>query len=131
MTRESADHTWSDWGKAAFRLDTATGCVVVSAGGEIDLHTAAGLQQALHQAMQHSSCVIIDLSRVSFLDSSGLGVLIGARSRAQQLGGSVFLVRPPATVRKLLVGTRLQQSFPVYESVQEAVDALHPQRSGP
>jgi anti-sigma B factor antagonist len=131
MTREPTDHTWSNWGTALFRLDSTADCAVVSAAGEIDIHTAAGLQEALTSAFRHSPSVIIDLTQVTFLDSSALGVLIGARRRAQHSGGTVMLVRPPAIVRKLLTGTQLQQSFPVYDSLDEAVHGLSTVRTDP
>jgi anti-sigma B factor antagonist len=125
MTRASSDHSWSDWGKAFFRVDTMADCSVISVGGEVDMHTAAGLEQALQHAMQTSACLVVDLTQVTFIDSSGLGVLIGARRRATAAGGSLSLVRPPAIVRKLLAGTHLQQILPVHESLDDALAALH------
>ena len=124
MTREPVDHTWSNWGKALFRLDSAIDCAIVSAAGEIDMHTSTGLEEALAAAFKSSVCVIVDLSQVTFVDSSALGVLIAARREADQSGGSVFLVRPPSIVRELLTGTQLQQSFAVFDSVEEALGTI-------
>jgi anti-sigma B factor antagonist len=124
MTRTPVDHTWSNWGKALFRVDTAETCVIVSAAGEIDMHTSAGLQEALLAGFRSSACMVIDLAQVTFVDSSTLGVLISARRQAERSGGSVVLVQPPSIVRKLLTGTRLQQSFPAFDSVGEATAFL-------
>jgi anti-sigma B factor antagonist len=123
MTHRPNEHGVADWGLGWFRVDTRAGCAVVSAGGEIDLHSAVGLHRAVQAAFGFSACLIINMSRVSFVDSTGLGVLIGARNRARDSGGSVLLVAPPANVRRLLAGTRLQQSFPVFDTLDEAVGA--------
>jgi anti-sigma B factor antagonist len=123
MRCQQQDHTWSNWGRALFRIDTATGCVLVSAGGEIDMDTSTGLQDALTAAFESSPCLIVDLTQVTFLDSTALGVLLAARRRAEQAGGSMALVRPPKIVRKILAGTHLQRVFAVFDSLEQAMRA--------
>jgi len=103
------------------RVDTISGCAVVSASGDIDLYTTFVLHRAVNAALRLSSSLIIDLQFVGFVDSTGLGVLIAARNRAAVLGGSVSLVAPPPIVRRLLNGTQLHQQFAVFGTVQEAV----------
>jgi anti-sigma B factor antagonist len=128
MTHRPNEHGVADWGMGSFGVDARSGCAVVAAAGEIDLHSAIGLHRAVSAALGWSACVIIDMRRVSFVDSTGLGVLIGARTRAGESGGSVSLVAPPQSVRRLLVGTQLQQSFPVFETLDDAVSAsAHPE----
>ena len=123
-THPPADSGWHNWGdRAGFRVDAADACVVVVAHGDVDLDTAVGLDQAIHLGLRSSPHVIVDMAEVSFVDSSGLGVLIGARRHARALGGSVSLVQPPPMVLRILVGTRLQQSFPVFDSLDEALQA--------
>ena len=114
---------FSHAGRARCRVDTISGCAVVSACGDIDLYTTFVLHRAVHAALRLSSSLIIDLEFVSFMDSTGLGVLIAARNRVNVLGGSVSLVAPPALVRRLLNGTQLGQHFGVFDTVQEAVRA--------
>jgi anti-anti-sigma factor len=59
------------------------------------------------------------------MDSTGLGALLGARRRMLESGsGSMALVSPPRTVRRLLGGTGLQLAFDVYESLAEALSAV-------
>jgi anti-sigma B factor antagonist len=67
--------------------------------------------------------VVIDLAEVTFVDSSGLGALIVARKSARGGGGSVSLVSPPPTVRRLLGSTRLHDVFAIYDSLTEAINA--------
>jgi anti-sigma B factor antagonist len=124
LSRPTVNPSWNNWGSAFFRIDIATDWVIVSAGGEIDMHSSAGLEKALTAAFQSSSVIIVDLTHVTFVDSSALGMLIGARSRAEQSGGSISLVRPPLIVRKLLIGTQLQQTFAAFDSLDDALAAI-------
>jgi anti-sigma B factor antagonist len=106
---------------AWFRVDEADGCAVVTAGGEIDLYTSPGLRNALAAAATLSPRIVIDLTEVAFLDSSGLGVLVRARSHARARHGSVVLVRPPSMVSKVLHATGLDELFTIHARVEDAV----------
>ena len=121
--RPPTDSGWQQWGRAGFRVHLASGCAVVAAHGDIDLETAVGFDRAVHVGLRSSACLVIDLSQVIFIDSSGLGVLVRARRDATSLGGSVTLVQPPPVVQKILVGTQLQQSFTVFDALEDAIEA--------
>ena len=121
MTHWPEHHDVADFERAWYRVDPVAGCAVVAAGGEIDVQTWPGLHSAVEAALASTSCIVFDLSQVSFVDSSGFGVLIVASNRARQAGGSVALVDPPEMVRKILAGTQLQQAFSVYDRVEDAV----------
>src|SRR3954452_21728375 len=60
------------------------GAVVVVASGEIDLATSPELRAALLAEDAQASTVVLDLRQVSFIDSSGLGVIVGQQKRAQE-----------------------------------------------
>jgi len=124
-THPPTDHGWHQWNRAGFRVDAAHDCAVVAAYGDIDLESAVGFDQALHIALRSSPHVIVDLSQVNFIDSSGLGVLFAARRDALALKGSVSLVQPPSAVHKILIGGQLQQSFTVFSTLDEALQATH------
>jgi anti-sigma B factor antagonist len=121
MTHWPADDEVADFDSAWYRVDPMAGCAVVTAAGEIDVQSSPGLHGAVEAALASTSCIVFDLSRVSFVDSSGFGVLIVASNRARQHGGSVALVSPPEMVRKILAGTRLQQAFAVHDRIEDAV----------
>jgi anti-sigma B factor antagonist len=123
MTHQPDDRGGSDWDRAWFRVDERAACAVVSAGGEVDMHTSSGLARALQASTRLSPCLVIDLTHVTFVDSTALGVLITARRRAGESGGWVALVDPPEMVRRLLVGTQLQQSFAVFETLDGALES--------
>ncbi len=74
---------------------------IVVADGQIDSHTSPFLDDAL-AAMAPGARVSIDLSRVTFVDSSGLRVIVRAHKRQREGGGSLVLVAPSQTVVKLL-----------------------------
>jgi len=95
---------------------------VFTLGGEIDVATAPTLRAALLDAAE-SKChhIIVDLSRVEFLDSTGLGVLIGASKRAKENGGDCRLVARDGQILRLLRITGLLGVLAVYPSVDAAL----------
>jgi anti-sigma B factor antagonist len=100
---------------------------VVSVGGEIDLGTAGELGDHLLTATRHAGPdLVLDLTDVSFMDSTGLKVLLAAHKRVQLVGGHLALAAAGRSVRKVLTVTGLDQTFLVAETVDEAVAALHP-----
>jgi anti-sigma B factor antagonist len=68
--------------------------------------------------------IVLDLSDVAFIDSSGLSVLISARDATQAAGGDVLLLNPTSIVRSLIELTRLQEVFEIFGSEEHAVQRL-------
>jgi anti-sigma B factor antagonist len=68
--------------------------------------------------------VVVDLSEVGFVDSSGLGVLIAAQKRANRSGGQVMLSAPSETVSNTLQLVRLDKVLGVLPTVEAAKSAL-------
>jgi anti-sigma B factor antagonist len=98
---------------------------VIAARGEIDLFTAPELKRVLTDAIeggQHR--VVIDLSEVSFLDSTALGVLIGAVKRLRSRDGALAIVNTDASIAKTFEITGLDQIFTILPSREEALAAL-------
>jgi anti-sigma B factor antagonist len=95
------------------------GVIVVS--GEVDIHTAPRLRQALDALIVAGAWkVVVDLQGVDFIDSSGLRVLLTARRRLEPNGGTLSLVCTQPRVLKVLEITGLLGSFPIYGSTDEA-----------
>lgn len=82
-----------------------------------------GFASARDRASKLSPRVVVDLAHVTFVDSSGLGALISARRSQAQAGGSLVLVQPPEMLRRVLATVQLQQHLPVFDSLQQAMDA--------
>jgi anti-sigma B factor antagonist len=114
--RDAPGHAW-------YQVDRMGGCAIVRAGGEIDARTVHEFHQVVTEAASLSTHIVIDLTQVSFIDSSGLGGLIAARNTAKETDGSRSLVTPPPMVRRLLGSTRLHDVFAIYNSLPEAVNA--------
>ncbi|MDA8296175.1 MAG: STAS domain-containing protein [Actinomycetota bacterium] len=98
------------------------GASVVSAEGEVDVSTAPALRQRLYE-LPDSAKVVVDLSEVTFLDSTGLGVLVAAlkRVRESDAGGDLRLVVTRPQVSKVLEVTGLSTVFSVFPSLDEAL----------
>jgi anti-sigma B factor antagonist len=102
-TRTVADHT------------------VLEVGGEVDVYTAPRLRERLIDLIDRGARdVVVDLGRVDFLDSTGLGVLVGALKRLRAAGGTFSLVCAREPLLKIFRITALDQVFPLYESVDAA-----------
>lgn len=107
---------------ASFFLQGLDGSTVVVAAGEIDVATSPGLREALLVAAELSSRVVVDLSAVTFLDSTGLGVLMGGFKNVSG-HGSMCLVGPTGMVAKVLRVTRLDEVIPVRADLDAALSA--------
>jgi anti-sigma B factor antagonist len=86
-------------------------------GGEIDINTAPLMKQHLDEAIDKGPAhVIVDFSGVRYVDSTGLGALVGCRRRLQAAGGQMSLICNNQHVLKLFEITGLSQLFDMYES---------------
>ena len=97
---------------------------VVSVGGEVDLETATRLGDAALEALRHlSPHLVLDLSGVSFMDSTGLKVLLSLQRSAALAGGSLTVAGATRPVRRILTLTGLDQTLQLVDAV-DAVDAV-------
>ena len=98
---------------------------VVAVRGEIDLFTAPELKQKLTDAIEGGkSRIVVDLTDTSFLDSTALGVLIGAVKRLRSRDGVLTIVNTDANIAKTFEITGLDQIFTILGTRDEAVAAL-------
>lgn len=96
--------------------------VVVTVVGEVDMATAPRLRQALVEAIgDGNGGVVVDLDGVDFLDSTGLGVLLGAVKRLRSTGGDLALARAVPQVARVFEVTRLVEILPLHDTVESAV----------
>jgi anti-anti-sigma factor len=100
------------------------GAVVVEVTGAVDLTTVAPLRERLFEAAGQGRPLIVDLNQVTFMDSAGLGVLIGATHRVDARGGSLQAVCARPQTRKLLWLTGVDRRIPLSETVDEALALL-------
>lgn len=106
------------------RLDVSErdGWSVLAVGGEVDVATAPRLRERL-VAMVGAGAhrLIVDLADVEFIDSTGLGVLIGARKRVSPHDGEVRIVCNESRIVRVFEITGLDRVFAMYDSVDDAV----------
>lgn len=97
---------------------------VVVVGGEIDVYTAPKLREQLIDLVGSGSYhLVVDMESVEFLDSTGLGVLVGGLKRVRAHDGSLTLVCTQERILKIFRITGLTKVFPIYDSVQDALAA--------
>ena len=88
--------------------------------GESAQFFAQTLERALADDRGH---VIIDFSRINFIDSTGIGELVGYLGRFRNASRELILVNPSERIRKLLQVARLADLFTIYDSVDAAMAA--------
>ncbi len=97
---------------------------VVALEGEIDLHESPQVTQKLNPLIANKSPRIhLDLSRVSYIDSSGLAAFVDAMQRIQAYGGEFALIAMRESVRKIFEISRLDQVFKIYPGEGTQPDA--------
>src|SRR4051794_19910622 len=98
---------------------------VVAVRGEIDLFTAPELKQQLTDAIEGGKTrIVVDLTQTTFLDSTALGVLIGAVKRLRTRDGALVIVNVDQNIAKTFEITGLDQIFTILGARDEAVAAL-------
>lgn len=99
-------------------------CAVLRVAGEIDVYTAPRLRERLAElaagGVRH---VVADLRAVDFLDSTGLGALVGGLKRLREQDGSLALVAGDGKILRVLQITGLVRAFALHASVTEAIGA--------
>ena len=95
---------------------------VVDVTGEIDVYTAPLLREELASLIdsEHTD-LVVDLTKVGFMDSTGLGVLVGALKKVRTLGGDLRLVIDQEKILKVFRITALTQVFTMHSSIDESV----------
>jgi anti-sigma B factor antagonist len=98
------------------------GRTVVEVTGEIDVYTAPKLRERLAELVDSGRHdIVVDMQGVEFLDSTGLGVLVGGLKRVKQHDGSMNLVCTQERILKIFRITGLTKVFPIHDSVAAAV----------
>ena len=90
--------------KSFFEADYSNGLLAVRILGEIDHHSALGMRQGIDGLIREKrpEKLILDLSSVDFMDSSGLGLILGRYSAVRQVGGDMVVLNPNKGVMKIL-----------------------------
>jgi anti-sigma B factor antagonist len=100
------------------------GIEVVDVEGEIDIYSAPRLRELLIDLVsQHHYQIVVNLEKVGFLDSTGLGVLVGALKRVRAHDGSLDLVCTREQILRIFRITGLTKVFGIYQTADQALAA--------
>ena len=100
------------------------GIEVIDVQGEIDMYTAPRLRELLIDLVSKGSYqLVVNLDKVGFLDSTGLGVLVGGLRRVRAHDGSLDLVCTHQRILKIFRITGLTEVFGIYKTVDQAIAA--------
>ena len=101
-------------------IEKPDACVVVFSG-EIDLESSPVAREILIKCFENTKKVIVDLSEVSYIDSSGVASLVEALQAAKKGGGVFALAATSEPTRRVLELARLDKVFTMFESVDEGL----------
>ncbi len=107
------------------KIETEGDVAVVKVGAEsLDPGSSSLLKETAEAAMTERPRLVIDLSEVEFINSTGFSALLWCLRRAQELGGDVKLCGVKGDVRTLFQLIRMHRVFEIYESREAAVEAF-------
>jgi anti-anti-sigma factor len=99
------------------------GLVVVELKGKIDQATAEATERLLAEGAAGARHLVVDLSAVSYLNSAGLRLLVGAGSQLRTVGGQMFLCAVPSYIKEVLDVAGISSLYPVCASRAQAIAA--------
>jgi anti-sigma B factor antagonist len=98
---------------------------ILAVSGEVDVYSAPALKDKITELLESGqTTLIVDLSSVAFLDSTGLGALVEARAATTEAGGAMPLVCNQERILKLFTITGLDGVFSIHAEVDEALAEL-------
>jgi anti-sigma B factor antagonist len=104
-------------------METVDGACVIKLAGELDLYNAAPVREALFEACDDGpNRIVVDLSKVEFIDSTALGVLIEARTKLPNRK-AFLLAAPGLETRRALQISGLDRHFAVHDTVEDALSS--------
>ncbi|MDP4092497.1 MAG: anti-sigma F factor antagonist [Bacillota bacterium] len=100
--------------------------LIVDIAGELDHHYVESVKRKVDSEMINSSVknIIFDFSNVNFMDSSGIGVIMGRYKMIQKLNGTAVIVNPNSQIRRILEMSGILKIIPVYDNMENAIESL-------
>lgn len=97
--------------------------LIVSVSGELDQHKASGLREQIDLRITHANIrnLVFDFSNLEFMDSSGIGVIIGRYKLMRAMGGTVQIVANKQSVKKILELSGIRKIIGIHETLSDAV----------
>ena len=103
------------------KFDEAGKCLVVAISGEIDDHHAAALREKIDRKYMGSGRrdIVIDFGGVTFMDSSGIGMIIGRYKTVTARGGKLYAAGMSKAVRRIFDVSGLKRIIPCYDKTED------------
>ena len=99
--------------------------LILGAKGELDVYSAHDFKDPLMEAVSEKQRkIVIDLSKVTFIDSTGLGILVNAAKHLRSHNGKMVLVIKEDGIDQVFRITKLDQIFKIYQTQEEAIASL-------
>ena len=97
--------------------------LIVAPAGEIDHHTSIEIRRKIEKAFSRSKArdIIFDFSRVEFMDSSGIGIVIGRYRELSMQGGKVYAINISGEIGRIFGVSGLARIIPCYDSLEEVL----------
>ncbi len=96
---------------------------IIAVRGEVDLHTAPKVENAIERAARSNATVVLDMSGVAFMDSTALSALVRSKDSLQEQGTSLRLAAPSRAVERIFSVTGFQDYFEIFPSREAAIPA--------
>lgn len=98
---------------------------IMEANGEVDMATAGMVRQAITELIGDGQAdLVLDLSQVTFIDSTGLGILVGARKKVAHLDGSFAIVCANPRILRLFKITGLAEAIAIHPTIHDAITSV-------
>ncbi len=97
---------------------------VVKVSGELDAYLAPQVREQVEKALQNTKWLLIDLSEVTYIDSVGLGIMVGAAKQATEAGGDIAVVASKPAVVRVFEISGTKDLLNVVETVDQARQVL-------
>ncbi|MEU2228483.1 STAS domain-containing protein [Streptomyces sp. NPDC018347] len=117
----NAEHTARPAGLSAVATVADGGVRVVTLAGEIDHHTGDTLRQALDATGVRRPRIVVDLGQVTFMDSSGINILIAAHRALTEAGGWLRLAAPGESVKRILTLVGVDSVIDCHDTLSAAL----------
>jgi anti-sigma B factor antagonist len=110
----------------SFNVSERYNCVIIEFKGNVmGGPDAVSLNEKLHELIESNKTnIVVDLSKVKFMNSSGLGMLIGALTTMRKAGGDLRIANATDKIESLLIITKLITVFKHFKSTDEAIESF-------
>jgi len=100
--------------------------LIITPEGELDHHNSVNIREQINDKFTSSQAknIIFNMQKLRFMDSSGLGILIGRYKAVSSIGGKISIVKPTPTVQQLISLAGIHKIIPVYNSLDEALGGV-------